>query len=68
MKVGDLVKFKSTGAVGTIVHVYAPENPRGYTDLLITDGTLDGTPCANGITCMSNGMLQRVAEVISESR
>ena len=68
MKVGDLVKFKSSGAIGTIVHVYASDSPGGFVDLLVTDGTLDNTTCSNGITSMSNGMLWRTAEVINESR
>lgn len=68
MKVGDLVKFKRSGAIGTIVNVYAPENPKGFVDLLVADGTLDNTACSNGITSMSNGMLWRTAGVINESR
>ena len=68
MKVGDLVRFKSSGAIGTIVNVYAPENPGGFVDLLVTDGTLDNMPCSNGLTSMSNAMLWRIAEVINESR
>jgi hypothetical protein len=68
MKAGDLVKFKSTGAIGTILHVYAPDSCGGFVDLLVADGTLDNTACSNGITSMSNGMLWRTAELISESR
>jgi hypothetical protein len=68
MKIGDLVKFKSSGAIGTIINVYAPENPGGFVDLLVTDGTLDNAACSNGITSMSNGMLWRTAEVINASR
>ena len=68
MKVGDLVRFKSSGAIGAIVNVYAPENPGGFVDLLVADGTLDNTACSNGITSMSNAMLWRTAEVINESR
>ena len=68
MKVGDLVKFKSSGAIGTILHIYAPDNPKGFADLLVVDGTLDNTACSNGITSMSNGMLWRTAGVINESR
>ncbi len=68
MKVGDLVKFKSSGAIGTILSVYAPDSPGGFVDLLITDGTLDNTACSDGITSMSNGMLWRTAEPINESR
>ena len=68
MKVGDLIKFKRTGAIGTIINVYAPESPGGFVDLLVTDGTLDNTACSNGITGMSNGMLWRTAEVVNEAR
>ncbi len=68
MQVGDLVKFKSSGAIGTIVNVYAPDNPKGFVDLLVTDGTLDNTACSSGITSMSNGMLWRTAEVVNEAR
>ncbi len=68
MRVGDLVKFKSSGAVGTILHVYAPENSSGFVDLLVSGGTLDNTACSNGIISMSNGMLWRTAEVINASR
>jgi hypothetical protein len=67
MKVGDLVKFKSSGAIGTIVSVYAPDSPGGFVDLLVSDGTLDNTACSNGITSMSNRMLWRTAEVVNES-
>ena len=71
MKVGDLVRFKSSGAIGTIVNVYAPENPGGFVDLLVTDvtdGTLDSAACSNGVTSMSNAMLWSTAEVVNESR
>ena len=68
MKVGDLIKFKKSGAIGTIINVYAPESPGGFVDLLVTDGTLDNTACSNGITSMSNRMLWRTAEPINESR
>ena len=68
MKIGDLVKFKSSGAIGTIINVYAPENPGGFVELLVVDGTLDNTACSNGITSMSNKMLWRTAEPINESR
>ena len=68
MKVGDLVRFKRSGAIGTIINAYAPDNPKGFVDLLVSDGTLDNTACSNGITSMSNGMLWRTAEPINESR
>jgi hypothetical protein len=68
VKVGDLIKFNKTGAIGTILHVYAPDSPGGFVDLLVSDGTLDNTPSSNGITSMSNGMLWRTAEVINEGR
>lgn len=68
MKVGDLVRFKKTGAIGTILHVYTPDSVGGFVDLLVSGGTLDNTACSNGIISMSNGMLWRTAEVIDASR
>jgi len=68
MKVGDLVRFKKTGAIGTILHVYASDSVGGFVELLVSDGTLDNTPSSSGITSMSNGMLWRTAEIINESR
>ena len=68
MKVGDLIRFNKSGAVGIVVNVYAPDDPGGFVDLLVTDGTLDNTACSNGITGMSNGMLWRTAEGVNEAR
>ena len=72
MKLGDLVKFKNTGTIAMIVKISATEKepgfPSGYASLYVSDGTLDNTPSANGFTVMSHTMLNRTAEVISESR
>ena len=65
MKSGDLVKFVQTGAIASIIKV---SDEGRFVDLYVGDGTLDGTPSANGLTGMSMTMLKRTAEVISESR
>ena len=65
MKAGDLVRFK-TGATATVIE--ASDDFGGYAVLYCGDGTLDNTPSSDGITHMSYQMLQRTAEVVSESR
>jgi len=65
MKVGDLVKFKKTGAVGIIVKKTGPQNEHeGSVEVYISDGTLDNTPSADGFTYMSYAMLKRTAKVV----
>ncbi len=64
MKVGDLVKFRETNAIGSIIDI----SDEGFVELYVTDGTLDNTPSASGFTGMTISMVERTAEVISESR
>ena len=64
MKVGDLVKFRETNAIGSIIDI----SNEGFVELYVTDGTLDNTPSANGFTGMTMSMIERTAEVISEGR
>lgn len=70
MKVGDLIKFKETGALATIINVV--DTGDGWNDrwveLYIGDGTLDNTPSSSGFTGMSLAMAVRTAEVVNESR
>lgn len=71
MKVGDLIKFRDTGAIALILKVHAYEQEtedNHFLDLYVGDGTLDGTPSASGLTSMSTYMAKRAGEVISESR
>ena len=65
MKSGDLVRFVATDAIASIIQV---SDDGLFVNLYVADGTLDGTPSANGLTGMSMTMLTRTAEVISESR
>ena len=68
MKVGDLIKFKETGAIALIlkINAYVQESEDNhFLDLYIGDGTLDGTPSASGFTSMSIYMARRTGEVIS---
>ena len=65
MKVGDLVKFKKTGATGIIVKFFSPQNEHeGSVELYVGDGTLDNTPSSDGFTYMSYAMLKRAAKVL----
>ena len=67
MKIGDLVKFKKTGALGLIIKKSGPQNEHeGSVALYISDGTLDlfNEPSADGFTTMSYAMLKRVAKVV----
>lgn len=64
MKVGDLVKFKNTGTIALITVAYAIESPGGYVELMVTDGSLNNTACADGFTSMSNSMLWRAADIL----
>ena len=72
MKIGDLVKFEKTEAIGMIVETSAiledGKITSGYVSLYISDGTLGNTPSANGFAVMSYEMLDRTAEVINEKR
>ena len=70
MKVGDLVKFEGTGATAMIIEVTKDNENlhQGYVQLYVGDGTLDGTPSADGFTHMSLEMLKRTSEVVNESR
>ena len=67
MKEGDLIKFKETGAIATIINVV--DNGGGWNDrwveLYVGDGTLDNTPSSAGFTGMSLAMAVRTAEVIN---
>ena len=68
MKVGDLVKFKRTGAIASIVNI-ENRSALGYGDFVsiyVADGTLKHTPSSGGYTGMSMKMLKRTAEVINE--
>lgn len=68
MKVGDLIKFKETGAIALIlkINAYVQESEDNhFLELYIGDGTLDGTPSASGFTSMSIYMARRTGEVIS---
>jgi hypothetical protein len=65
MKVGDLVKFKKTGACGLIIEKTGPQNEHeGSVSLYISDGSLDNTPSSDGFTYMSYAMLKRTAKVM----
>ena len=65
MKVGDLVKFKKTGATGIIVEYTGPHNEHeGSVEIYVSDGTLDYTPSSDGFTYMSYALLKRTAEVV----
>lgn len=65
MKVGDLVKFKKTGALGLIIEKTGPQNEHeGSVSLYVSDGSLDNTSSFDGFTYMSYAMLKRVAEVM----
>ena len=70
MKVGDLVKFEATGATAVIIEMTEDNKNlhEGYVTIYVGDGTLDGTPSADGFTHMSLEMLKRTSEVINESR
>jgi len=57
MKIGSLLKFKSTGKIGTIVDI--SKDFGGYVVVYIHETTHYKNP-----THMSMGMLQRCAEVI----
>ena len=65
MNAGDLVKFNKTGAIALILET---SEEGGYTsmNLHILGDALKDTPCANGYTWMSEHMLRRTAEVVSE--
>jgi len=68
VKVGDLIKFKETGAIALIlkINAYVQESEDNhFLELYIGDGTLDGTPSASGFTSMSIYMARRTGEVIS---
>ena len=70
MKAGDLIKFKKTGAIATIIDIIDKGddwNDR-WVELYVGDGTLDGTPSSDGFTGMSLAMAIRTAEVLNESR
>ena len=68
MKVGDLVKFKKTGAIASIVNI-ENRSALGYGDFVgiyVSDGTLNHTPSSDGYTGMSMDMLKRTAEIIND--
>jgi len=65
VKIGDLVKFKKTAAMGIIVKFFSPQNEHeGSVELYVGDGTLDNTPSSDGFTYMSVAMLKRTAKVL----
>lgn len=65
MKVGDLVRFKETGVVATVIDVC---NESRWVQLYVGCGALDGTPDRSGFTGMTMNMIHRTAEVINEDR
>lgn len=74
MKVGDMVRFNKTGALALVLQA---SNEGGYTsmelhvlgDVLAHPALRAGTvQNSKDITWMSEHMLRRTAEVISESR
>ena len=72
MKTGDLIKFKHTGAIATIISKTDEgkkgPNPYAWLQLYVGDGTLDNTPSDTGFTGMSLAMAIRTAEVFNENR
>lgn len=64
-KEGDLVRFKETGVVATIIDVC---NESRWVQLYVGCGALDGTPARSGFTGMTMNMIHRTAEVINEAR
>tara|TARA_B100000131_G_C17612322_1_gene408179 strand:+ start:85 stop:309 length:225 start_codon:yes stop_codon:yes gene_type:complete len=74
MKVGDLVKFNKTGALALILQI---SNEGGYKsmELHVLGDTLAHTALRGGtlqnpmdLTWMTEHMLKRTAEVVSENR
>ena len=74
MKVGDMIRFNKTGALALVLQA---SNEGGYTsmelhvlgDVLVHPALRAGTlQIPKDITWMSEHMLRRTAEVISESR
>jgi hypothetical protein len=65
MKVGDLVEFKETTALATIIE--ASSDFGGYVKLVVHGGVLDATACASGVTYMSIQMLERTANILDKS-
>tara|TARA_R100001082_G_scaffold108310_1_gene83390 strand:- start:44 stop:253 length:210 start_codon:yes stop_codon:yes gene_type:complete len=67
MKVGDLVRFRQTGAVALIVEVVDHPDDWSHVVLCVLGDVLDNTACADGVTSVSKAMLKRSAEVISHA-
>ena len=67
MQVGSLVKFKATDVVAMITAITREGDYNSFR-LHVTGDALANTACADGITYVSEDMMQRTAEVISESR
>ena len=63
MKIGNLIRFKETGAIASIINI---SDSGRFVDLYVADGTLDGTPSNNGYTGMTMSSLKRAAEVVSD--
>ena len=63
MKIGDLIRFKETGAIASIINV---SDSGRFVDLYVADGSLDGTPSSNGYTGMTMSFVKKCAEVISD--
>ena len=68
MKIGDLIKFKHTGAIAMIISKDGEGKNNAWLQLYVGDGTLDNTPSDNCFTGMSLAMAIRTAEVFNESR
>ena len=67
MKVGDLVKFRQTGAVALIVEVVDHPDDWSHVVLRVLGDVLDNTACPDGVTSMNKATLKRSAEVISHA-
>ena len=69
MKVGDLVRFTKTGAVALVLDLAGEGEDYAAFHLQVISGEwADGEPTTTPLTWMTEDMLQRTAEVISESR
>jgi hypothetical protein len=66
MKIGDMIKFKSTGFTALIINIYqgGHHNRNSYVELYVKDGV----PNKQHTTTMSIESVKRAAEVINESR
>ena len=66
MKVGDLVRFRSTGHLATVLRLHTEEPYlEDHVKLFVHGGVLKDTPSSDGITYMGIEKLRRVAEKVS---